>query len=152
MNSHERIRVLLADDHRILREALHMVLASECDIVGEAASGEAAVAMATQLRPHVVVLDVGMPGMGGLAAAHRISRDAPACKVLILSQYDDEEYVIEARGRHHQGSRSAPRYQPQDRAGASREPQAKARPALDRRDGPLRDQAQVHPPRLIRNF
>jgi DNA-binding NarL/FixJ family response regulator len=98
VNSHERIRVLLADDHRILREALRMVLASECDVIGEAASGEAAVAMATQLRPHVVVLDVGMPGMGGLAAAHRISRDAPASKVLVLSQYDDEEYVIEALG------------------------------------------------------
>ncbi len=98
MNSHERIRVLLTDDHRILREALRMVLPSDCDIVGEAASGQAAVAMATQLRPQVVVLDVGMPGLGGLAAAHRISRDAPACKVLILSQYDDEEYVIEALG------------------------------------------------------
>jgi DNA-binding NarL/FixJ family response regulator len=98
VNSHERIRVLLADDHRILREALRMVLASECDVIGEAASGEAAVDMATQLRPHVVVLDVGMPGMGGLAAAHRISRDAPSCKVPVLSQYDDEEYVTEALG------------------------------------------------------
>lgn len=98
MNNHERIRVLLADDHRLLREALRGVLASECDVIGEAASGEAAVAMATQLRPHVVVLDIGMPGMGGLAAAHRIGRDAPGCKVLVLSQYDDEEYVIEALG------------------------------------------------------
>jgi DNA-binding NarL/FixJ family response regulator len=98
MNNHERIRVLLADDHRLLREALRGVLAPECDVIGEAASGEAAVAMAAQLRPHVVVLDIGMPGMGGLAAAHRIGRDAPGCKVLVLSQYDDEEYVIEALG------------------------------------------------------
>jgi DNA-binding NarL/FixJ family response regulator len=97
-NNHERVRVLLADDHRILREALRGVLAPECDVIGEAASGEAAVAMAAQLRPHVVVLDIGMPGMGGLAAAHRISRDAPGSKVLVLSQYDDEEYVIEALG------------------------------------------------------
>jgi DNA-binding NarL/FixJ family response regulator len=91
-----RIRVLLADDHRIFREALRMVLAAECDVVGEASTGEQAVAMAAELKPHVVVMDVGMEGIGGLAAAHRIRKDVPACKVLVLSQYDDEEYVIEA--------------------------------------------------------
>jgi two-component system response regulator NreC len=96
MESQGRIRVLLADDHRIVREALKMVLASECDVVGEAANGEQAVALAVQLKPQVVVMDVGMPGIGGLAAAHRIGRDVAACKVLVLSQYDDEEYVIEA--------------------------------------------------------
>ena len=87
---------MLADDHRILREALKMVLAAECDVVGEASSGEQAVALAAQLKPQIVVLDVGMPGIGGLAAAHRIGKDVAACKVLVLSQYDDEEYVIEA--------------------------------------------------------
>ena len=91
-----RIRVLLADDHRILREALRMVLAPDCDVVGEASNGEQAVAMAAKLKPHVVVMDVGMEGIGGLAAAHRIRNAVPACKVLVLSQYDDEEYVIEA--------------------------------------------------------
>jgi DNA-binding NarL/FixJ family response regulator len=96
MDSQARIRVLLADDHRILREALKMVLAAECDVVGEAASGEQAVALAAQLKPQVVVMDIGMPGIGGLAALHRIGKDVPACKVLVLSQYDDEEYVIEA--------------------------------------------------------
>jgi two-component system response regulator NreC len=96
MEGQARIRVLLADDHRILREALRMVLASECDVVGEASNGEQAVALAAQLKPQVVVMDVGMPGIGGLAAAHRISKDVPACKVLVLSQYDDEEYVLEA--------------------------------------------------------
>ncbi len=96
MNNQARIRVLLADDHRIVREALRAVLAPEFDVVGEADSGESAVALARQLKPQVVVLDLGMPGMGGLAAAHRIARDLPACKVLVLSQYDDEEYVIEA--------------------------------------------------------
>ncbi len=96
MEGPARIRVLLADDHRILREALRMVLASECDVVGEASNGEQAVALAAQLKPQVVVMDVGMPGIGGLAAAHRISKDLPACKVLVLSQYDDEEYVLEA--------------------------------------------------------
>jgi DNA-binding NarL/FixJ family response regulator len=94
--THEPIRVLLADDHRLFREALRAVLEPECEVVGEAPSGEAAVELATQLKPHVVLLDVGMPGTGGLAAAHRIARAAPASKVLIVSQYDDEEYVIEA--------------------------------------------------------
>ena len=98
MEGQGRIRVLLADDHRILREALKMVLAAECDVVGEAANGEQAVALAAQLKPQVVVMDVGMPGIGGLAAAHRIGKDVPACKVLVLSQYDDEEYVLEALG------------------------------------------------------
>ena len=98
MQSHERIRVLLADDHRIMREALRMVLATECDVVAEASDGEQAVAMAVQCRPHVVVMDIGMPGIGGLSAAGRISREAPACKVLVLSQYDDEESVLEALG------------------------------------------------------
>jgi DNA-binding NarL/FixJ family response regulator len=92
----ERIRVLLADDHRILREALRMVLAPSCDVVGEASTGEQAAEFAAQLKPQVVVMDIGMPGIGGIAAAHRIRKQAPACKVLMLSQYDDEEYVLEA--------------------------------------------------------
>jgi two-component system, NarL family, response regulator NreC len=96
MEGHERIRVLLADDHRILREALRMLLATECEVVAEAADGEQAVAIAAQLKPHVVVMDIGMPGIGGLAAAHRIAKEAPATKVLMLSQFDDEEYVLEA--------------------------------------------------------
>ena len=92
----ERIRVLLADDHRLLRDALKSVLEKECDVVGEAENGETAIEMAARTRPHVVLMDIGMRGMGGLAAARRIAEDTPAVKVLILSQYDDEEYVIEA--------------------------------------------------------
>ncbi|MFZ0889974.1 MAG: response regulator transcription factor [Candidatus Binataceae bacterium] len=95
-NSAPRIKVLLADDHHMVREALRMVLEPECEIVGEAASGEEALALAARTRPQVVVLDIGMPGMGGLAAAHRIAKQAPGVRVLVLSQYADEEYVIEA--------------------------------------------------------
>ncbi len=98
MESHERMRVLLADDHRIVREALRMVLATECEVVAEASDGEQAVAIAAQLKPQVVVMDLAMPGIGGLSAAHRIAIEAPSCKVLVLSQYDDEEYVLEALG------------------------------------------------------
>jgi DNA-binding NarL/FixJ family response regulator len=91
-----RIRVLIADDHRLVREALRSVLAPECEVVAEADSGESAIALTAQTKPHVVLLDIGMPGMGGLAAAHHIRRRTPQAKVLILSQYDDEEYVLEA--------------------------------------------------------
>ncbi|HWJ40894.1 MAG TPA: response regulator transcription factor [Candidatus Limnocylindrales bacterium] len=98
MEDHGRIRVLLADDHRILRDALRSVLATECEVIAEASDGEQAVAIATHLKPHVVVMDIGKPGIGGLAAARRIAKEAPACKVLMLSQYDDEEYVLEALG------------------------------------------------------
>jgi two-component system, NarL family, response regulator NreC len=92
-----KIQVVLADDHRMLREPLRLLLerGGECEVIGEAASGEEAVALAAKLHPHVIVLDVGMPGMGGVAAAHRIAKTSSASKVLMLSQYDDEEYVIE---------------------------------------------------------
>ena len=92
----ERIRVLIADDHRLFREALRTVLERECDVVGEAASGEEAVALAARIRPDIVLLDVGMPGVGGLNAAHRLAKQSPSAKVVILSQHEDEEYVIEA--------------------------------------------------------
>ncbi|MGH7924721.1 MAG: response regulator transcription factor [Candidatus Binatus sp.] len=98
MESQERIRVLLADDHQIFRAALKMLLATQCEVVAEASDGEQAVAIAAQLKPHVVVMDLGMPGIGGLSAAHRIAKQTPACKVLVLSQYDDEECVLEALG------------------------------------------------------
>ncbi len=213
--STERISVLIADDHRLFREALRVVLERECDVVGEAASGEEAMALAARTRPNIVLLDVGMPGVGGLNAAHRLAKEAPFSKVVILSQHDDEEYVIEAmvdagaagylvktdaaaellsalravaagrrylstavapavlarlkntrgagaaasaavgkthaagargaepyrRGRDQQGYRRAPRYQPQDRAGSSRQPQAEDQGEIDGRDGALRDQA-----------
>lgn len=92
----ERIRVLIADDHRLFREALRTMLERECDVVGEAADGEEALALAARTRPQVVLLDVGMPGIGGLNAAHRLAKETPTSKVVILSQYDDDEYVIEA--------------------------------------------------------
>jgi DNA-binding NarL/FixJ family response regulator len=92
-----KIQVVLADDHRMLRDPLRLLLerGGECEVVGEAASGEEAVALTAKLHPQVTILDIGMPGMGGIAAAHRIAKVAPASKVLMLSQYDDEEYVLE---------------------------------------------------------
>ena len=98
MEDHGRIRVLLADDHRIFREALRMLLANECEVIAEASDGEQAVALALRLKPQVVVMDIGMRGIGGLSAARRIAKEAPACKVLVLSEYEEEEYVLEAFG------------------------------------------------------
>lgn len=101
MNEIKRLRVLIADDHRMLRDALRLVLEPECEIAGEAASGEDAVATALKTRPDVIVLDLGMPGIGGLEAAHQLAKRLPASKVLILSQYEDDEYVIEALSEAH---------------------------------------------------
>ncbi|HEY6394596.1 MAG TPA: response regulator transcription factor [Candidatus Binataceae bacterium] len=95
MNDSDRIRLLIIDDHRIFREALRTRLAKEFDIIGEAASAESGIQLAIELKPQVIILDLGMTGMGGLNGAHRIAREAPSCRVLVLSQYDDEAYVIE---------------------------------------------------------
>ncbi len=94
------IRVMLADDHRVLRDSLKLLLEQNgCEVVGEASSGEEALRIAAKVRPQVLVMDLEMPGIGGLAITHRIVKLSPAPHVLILSAYDDEEYVIEALTR-----------------------------------------------------
>jgi DNA-binding NarL/FixJ family response regulator len=94
------IRVMLADDHRVLRDSLRLFLEQNgCEVVGEASTGEEALALAARVRPQVLVMDLEMPGVGGLAITHRIVKLSPAPHVLILSAYDDEEYVIEALTR-----------------------------------------------------
>jgi DNA-binding NarL/FixJ family response regulator len=102
--SHEKIRVLLADDHQMLRGSLRALLEKNgFPVVGEAATGEEALALAAKLRPQVIILDLEMPGTGGLAAAHRMSKASPASKVLVLSAHDDEEYVLDALMVAHAG-------------------------------------------------
>jgi two-component system response regulator NreC len=96
--SGDRIRVLIADDHRMFRDMLRSVLAADCEIVGEAEDGETLLAIALRTKPQVILLDVMMPGIGGLAAAHELARKVPGIKILVLSQYRDEEYVLEALG------------------------------------------------------
>jgi DNA-binding NarL/FixJ family response regulator len=91
------IRVMLADDHRVLRDSLKLFLEKNgCEVVGEAGTGEEALALAAKARPHVILMDLEMPGVGGLAVTYRITKLSPAPRVLILSAYDDEDYVIEA--------------------------------------------------------
>jgi DNA-binding NarL/FixJ family response regulator len=81
----KRPRVLLADDHRLLREAFSQVLAAECDVVGDVADGRAAVAAAQELKPDIVVLDIAMPLLNGLEAAEQIRQVLPDVKVIFLT-------------------------------------------------------------------
>ena len=94
------IRVLLVDDQDLVRAGFRMILADATDIevVGEAADGAAAVDGARRLRPDVVVMDIRMPVLDGIAATRRIVRegDAPGARVLVLTTFDADEHVVEA--------------------------------------------------------
>lgn len=92
------IRVLVADDHAIVRTGIRHVLESEPGfaVVGEAATGPEALALAASLRPDVAVLDISMPGDSGLRVAAELRRIAPETHVLILSMHDNTEYVLES--------------------------------------------------------
>jgi DNA-binding NarL/FixJ family response regulator len=92
-----KITVLLADDHTIVRQGLRALLKAEDDmsVVGEAENGRQAVQMAGKLQPDVVVMDIAMPLLNGLAATRQISRECPKSRVLILSSYSADEYVKE---------------------------------------------------------
>jgi DNA-binding NarL/FixJ family response regulator len=93
-----QITVLLADDQTIVREGLRALVESDGDIevVGQAADGHEAVRLTNSLLPSVVVMDIAMPSLNGLEATRQILRVNPAAKVLILSAYKDDEYVIRA--------------------------------------------------------
>jgi len=94
----ETIRVLLVDDHPVFRHGLRALLASLgiVDVVGEGASGEDAVELAQQLRPDVVVMDLHMPGLGGVNATRRITAAMPGIGVLVLTMFDDDDSVFAA--------------------------------------------------------
>jgi NarL family two-component system response regulator LiaR len=91
-----KIRVLVVDDHPIVREGICALLAvvGDVEVVAEAANGSEAIDMVRELQPDVVLMDIAMPIMGGLEATRRICREFPRTKVLILTQYDDKEYVL----------------------------------------------------------
>lgn len=90
-----RIRLLIADDHTVLRAGLTMLLNAQADmeVVGEASDGKEAVEKARALRPDVVLMDITMPGVGGLEATKQICRALPKTKVLVLTMHDDESYL-----------------------------------------------------------
>lgn len=91
------IRVLVCDDHAVVREGIRHVLAGEpgFEVVAEAATGEQALTLAREVRPDVIVLDVTMPGESGLRVAPRLRAAVPGARVLILSMHDNAEYVRE---------------------------------------------------------
>lgn len=91
----EKIRVLIADDHGIVREGIRMILAlhDDIEVVGEAENGQEAVEQAGRLAPDVVLMDISMPGLGGLEAMLEILKVKPGTRVLVLTQYDNTEYI-----------------------------------------------------------
>ncbi len=91
-----KIRVLLVDDHQILREGLRALLAlnEDLEVVAEAGDGRDALTSVQQYAPDVVVMDMAMPGMDGLEATRHIVKESPHTKVLVLSQHDNERYTL----------------------------------------------------------
>ena len=90
------IRILLAEDHVITRQGMRRLLEEESDltIIGEAGDGEEAVLMTTEMQPDVIIMDIAMPKLNGLEATRQIKLLHPTSAVLILSAYDDDEYVF----------------------------------------------------------
>ena len=90
-----RIRVLLADDHVVLRAGLRMLINAQPDmeVVAEASNGEDAVRLAGEIRPDIVLMDITMPGAGGIEATARIRRECPVVRVLALTMHDDPAYL-----------------------------------------------------------
>ncbi len=90
------IKVLIVDDHALFREGIRSLLKSydDINIIGEATQGLEAIEKAHQMSPNVVLMDVAMPVMGGLEATRRIQKETPLVKVLVLTQYQDSEYVL----------------------------------------------------------
>jgi NarL family two-component system response regulator LiaR len=91
-----KIRILIADDHAVVREGTRRILEQEPDmeVVGEAGDGEEAVNLATSLKPDVAIVDVSMPKMDGIEATRRIKAACPSINVLILSAYDDDQFIF----------------------------------------------------------
>jgi DNA-binding NarL/FixJ family response regulator len=92
----EKIKVLIADDHAVVREGTRQILEQEADIdvVAEAADGEEAVKLAGSSKPDVAIIDIAMPGVDGIEATRQIKSLYPAIAVLILSAYDDDQFVF----------------------------------------------------------
>ena len=93
-----QIRVLVVDNHALIREGIASLLASQSDIqiAGQANSGQQAIELARALKPDLILMDLVMPGMSGTTAARHILEFLPDCKVIMLTDDDDEEHLFEA--------------------------------------------------------
>jgi len=91
-----KIKVLIADDHAVVREGTRQILEQEADIdvVAEAADGEEAIRLAGSSRPDVAIIDIAMPGVDGIEATRQIKALYPSIAVLVLSAYDDDQFVF----------------------------------------------------------
>ena len=98
MSTAEHIRVLVADDHPMFRQGLRSVLASDpaLDLVAEASTGDEAVTVALSLDPHVVLMDLTMPGLNGVEATKQILAQRPGMSILVLTMFDDGASVLAA--------------------------------------------------------
>src|SRR5688572_11210423 len=84
------LRILLADDHKVLRESMRRALEEQGeDVVGEAGNGEEALELARELKPEVILMDLSMPVLDGIAATQRITSEMPDVKVVVLTMHDD---------------------------------------------------------------
>ncbi len=91
-----KIKVLIVDDHAMFREGIRSLLKNydDIEVLGEAINGEEALEKIRQLSPQVVLMDIAMPVMSGLEATLRIQKEAAQARVLVLTQYEDSEYII----------------------------------------------------------
>jgi two-component system, NarL family, response regulator NreC len=97
MENQVTIKVLLADDHELVRQGLKLLLEREgFNVVGEASEGQMAVQMVLRICPDVAVFDIGMPILNGLDAARELRRTSPRTKTILLTRHDENQYVTEA--------------------------------------------------------
>lgn len=92
-----KIRILVTDDHALFRQGIKTMLSAELDmeVVGEASNGSDAIAKAAEARPDIVLMDIGMAGLSSFEASRQIRKNRPEARILFLTMYDDEDYLVE---------------------------------------------------------